>query len=199
MGSVSILDRAIAGLSLPLPPKRILELGAGDGSLLLRFAGTRDPPWQNVELTLLDRYDLLAAGTRAAFDRLGWEVEVECADVLEWARAGSQSRYDLIVTSLFLHHFGFEDLGPLCAAIAARCSAFVACEPRRGGLAHYASHLVVFLGSNAVTRADAVTSVAAGFADRELGECWPRHDPGWVTNEYAAGLFTHCFTAVHAR
>jgi hypothetical protein len=43
-----------------------------------------------------------------------------------------------------------------------------------------------------------VTSVAAGFEGRELGECWPA-GTGWRTDEYAAGLFTHCFTAVRAR
>ncbi len=59
MRSVSNLRRAVAALQLAAQPRRILELGAGDGTLLLRFARAQRPRWTGVELTLLDRVDLV--------------------------------------------------------------------------------------------------------------------------------------------
>lgn len=200
MGSLSILRDGIGRLALPSPPRRILELGAGDGSLMLRLA--RSLPWRDVELTLLDRHDLLDARTRVAYERLGWTARSESCDVFEWASSAPDPQYDLVVTTLFLHHFQFEQLRLLCAAVAARAPRFLACEPRRSRLAIWGSHLVGLLGSNAVTREDAVTSVIAGFAGRELTECWPEPSAGvcgrWLLQEYDAGLFSHCLTAAHA-
>jgi hypothetical protein len=201
MGTLGILRDAIARLALPAPPRRILELGAGDGSLMLRLA--RALRWSDVELTLLDRQDLLDAGRRRAFEACGWRVLPLPCDVFDWARSAPGPHYDLVVTTLFLHHFEFNPLRVLCAAVAARTAAFVACEPRRGRLAGWGSHLVGLLGANAVTRGDAVKSVAAGFADRELERCWPvgatAAERRWIVEEYDAGLFTHCLTAAHAR
>ena len=59
--------------------------------------------------------------------------------------------------------------------------------------------IVTFYGAkgfqvpDAVTRADALISVHAGFRDAELGALWP--SAGWTVDEYAAGLFSHCFAA----
>ena len=61
----------------------------------------------------------------------------------------------------------------LLAACARRADALVACEPRRSRFALAASHLIFFLGANAVTRHDGVLSVRAGFVDDELGAAWP--------------------------
>jgi hypothetical protein len=49
------------------------------------------------------------------------------------------------------------------------------------------------LGCNAVTRHDAVVSVRAGFAGKELSAAWP---PGaWQLEERVAWPFTHLFVA----
>jgi SAM-dependent methyltransferase len=196
MGSVTVLRRAITRLRLVTPPRRILELGAGDGTLLLRLAGALAPPWSGVELTLLDRHDLLDSPTREAYRRLDWSVGVDCTDVLAWAASPPAARYDLCVANLFLHHFEAAALARLLAAAAARCDALVACEPQRDALARLGSRLVGLIGANAVTREDAVKSVDAGFAGRELTAAWPPGD--WRLDEYRALPFTHCFTAVRA-
>ena len=65
MGNMPILD-SLLNDSLARPPLRIAELGAGDGSLLLRLAKRRARSWPGVTLTLGDRQDLLSARTRAA-------------------------------------------------------------------------------------------------------------------------------------
>src|SRR5579862_1665069 len=82
MATLSILRRALARLQLPAPPLRILELGAGDGTLLLRLARALRHRWIDIELTLLDRQDIVTAETREAYRQLGWRVAVERAEVL---------------------------------------------------------------------------------------------------------------------
>jgi SAM-dependent methyltransferase len=197
MRSVSILGRVVARLRLATQPLRILELGAGDGSLLLRFARAQRPRWSGVELTLLDRVDLLSEDTRAAYRELGWRVGLMRADVLEWAAAAPAVRYDLCCANLFLHHFEAAPLATLLRAVAAATNAFVACEPRRSGVARWGSRLIGLLGANDVTRDDAIKSVAAGFTGRELSAAWgPRDD--WRVEEFPAWPFTHCLAAVRS-
>ena len=101
----------------------------------------------------------------------------------------------MITTSLFLHHFEGAELDLLLAAVAARCDRFHACEPGRSWLALAGSHLVGAIGANAVTRADAVLSVQAGFRHDEISARWPRAGVDWQLRESAAGLFSHCFSA----
>ena len=107
----------------------------------------------------------------------------------------ASARWDLITTALFLHHFQGRELDLLLGAAASRAERFFACEPRRNWLALAGSHLVGAIGANAVTREDAVLSVHAGFRDQELSAHWPRSSPRWQTQEAAAGLFSHCFSA----
>ena len=196
MRSKSILLRVVADLGLARQPRRIIELGAGDGTLLLRFAGALRPAWHDVELTLLDRLDLVSRTTRDAYGKLGWQVTVERSDALDWATAAGGPRFDLCFANLFLHHFDAVPLAVLLRAVAASTEAFVACEPRRGAMGRVGSRLLFLLGANEVTRDDAVTSVAAGFAGREISSAWSGGDAPWITREFVALPFVHCFAAV---
>ena len=195
MRTVSIVKQALAGAHLTCPPRRVLELGGGDASLVLRLAQALRPHWPHVSLAVLDRHDVVATQTRAAYRALGWELQVTRQEALEWAAAPHSERYDLCICTLFLHHFDEKSLPGLLHAIAASCDAFIACEPRRSALSRLGSRMVAVLGANQVTREDAVTSVAAGFKGRELTALWPR-DGRWSCREYAAFPFTHCFAAV---
>ncbi|MGH8258152.1 MAG: hypothetical protein ACREUG_00505 [Steroidobacteraceae bacterium] len=179
------------------PPLRVLELGAGDGTLRLRIARRRSRSWPTGALTLIDRPPLIDAGTRAAFARQGWPAQSSTVDVLDWAVASSpdSARWDVIVTNLFLHHFEPRPLRTLLSAVAARCDLFVACEPRRSMPALIGSHLVGALGAGRVAREDAVLSVHAGFRDEELSALWPGERGAWRMQERAAGLFSHFFCA----
>lgn len=183
-------------------PLRVLELGCGDGTLLLGVARALAPEWQKVRLTLLDRQKLVSATTLSGYAQLGWTVHVVTQDVLDWAALPASAdatatcdRWDLISTSLFLHHFQGSALDSLLGAVAARADRFFACEPRRAWLALAGSHLVGALGVNAVTRQDAVLSVQAGFRGREISELWPAPAAAWRCDEHAAGLFCHSFSA----
>jgi SAM-dependent methyltransferase len=198
MRSISILQRAVATLRLAAQPRRILELGAGDGTLLLRFARAQRPRWNDVQLTLLDRVDLVSEQTRAGYRELGWQVSLLRADALAWAASGQTGRYDLCFANLFLHHFEAAPLTLLLQAVAAATDAFVACEPRRSNIARLGSRLIVLLGANEVTRQDAVKSVAAGFADRELSAAWNAAGGDWNLVEFPALPFSHCLAAARA-
>ncbi|MEP6548552.1 MAG: class I SAM-dependent methyltransferase [Gammaproteobacteria bacterium] len=198
MRSAAILARAVSELKLAEQPRRILELGAGDGTLLLNMARRLRPCWTQVELTLLDRVDLVSESTLAAYAKLGWRARVERADALDWAASAPARQYDLCVSNLFLHHFTAPALQRLLLATARASDAFVACEPRRDELARLGSRLIAVLGVNAVTREDAVTSVAAGFAHHDLTDAWSVTNDGWRTMEFPAWPFTHCFIAARA-
>jgi hypothetical protein len=184
------LDRA----ARPAPPRRILELGGGDGTLMLRLARERAGTWPGVELTLLDRQNLVTAETLDGFRGLGWTPEVIVSDVFAWLERPAPRRWDIVFANLFVHHFAQQHLSRLLAGVAARSRAFFCCEPRRAPVALLGSHLVRVLGANEVTREDAVASVHAGFRDRELSELWPDRR-NWQLREYGAGLFCHCFLA----
>jgi len=215
MGTRAILLRGLRSLrefsplatARPAARLRILELGAGDGSLMLGVARELAPAWPAVELTLLDRQALVGTATVASYAALGWAAVPLVADVLDWAAApaadsawgAAPPRWDLIVTSLFLHHFEGKALEGLMAAISARGDHFFACEPRRAWLALAGSHLVGALGANSVTRRDAVTSVHAGFRGHELTALWPARGGDWWLREFSAGAFSHCFSAEPAR
>lgn len=205
MGTRGILLRALGGWRTSCAakvPLRLLELGAGDGTVMLGVAQALRAHWPAVELTLLDRQRLVTPATLAAYARLGWSASVQVADVLDWALADSShhahsptAQWDAIVTNLFVHHFEGRQLTTLLAAIEKRTERFLACEPRRARLVLAGSHLIGVIGANAVTRKDAVLSVHAGFRGRELSTLWPGRPGQWTVAEYSAGPFSHCFCA----
>ena len=211
MGASRILASAMrAAMTGRMPagrPLRVLEIGCGDGDLLLAaVSGLKG--WPKTDLTLLDRLPLVDFETQRAYSTHGWLVRTVTADIMQWAKAPSAwPRFDLVVANLFLHHFDDDKLADLLQAMAPRCHAFVACEPRRERLALAASHLVGAIGANSVTRKDAVLSVRAGFIDQEITARWPRADaagdeaagPQWQCREYSAGLFSHVFIATRPR
>jgi hypothetical protein len=193
MGTRTIMLRALRHEIAA--PRRIIELGAGDGMLMLGLARRLARYWPSVHLTLLDRQNLVAAQTIGAFHVLGWQVEILNVDVLMWLKQPVHDRYDLAVANLFVHHFDDRQLTLMLPALAQRADVFFICEPRRAWVPLLGSYLIGLIGANAVTRQDAVLSVRAGFAGNELSAQWPVERGGWNLREYAAGLFSHCFLA----
>lgn len=214
MGTRGILLQALRRVPHPPhPPRRILELGAGDGTLMLRLArklaahpARESSTWRDVRIALLDQHPVVSRRTVRDYAQAGWHAVPLQTDVQSflgsqagWLEAASShpaepERYHLVVANLFLHHFPSVELRTMLAGVAARCDAFIACEPSRSAWALFASRLVGLVGANAITREDAVLSVRAGFHGVELSALWPSN-PGWQTFEYSAGPFSHCFVA----
>jgi hypothetical protein len=175
-----------------VPPRRIVDIGAGDGMFMLRVARRVAPHWGNVSLILLDRRDVVTRKTREGFAAIGWKADTMVADAFE-GLARQNGGADLVTANLFLHHFHADELARLLALAAGAAPLVAACEPRRGVLPLLASRLSWAIGANRVTRHDAPASVHAGFAGRELSALWPQ--AGWALHEGEAGPFTHCFVA----
>ena len=173
---------------------RVVELGGGDGTFMLRVA--RRLGWRHVELTLVDQQDIVSAQTRAAFSALGWRLTVVKADVFGFLSVAGDAA-NIVTSNLFLHHFSDSDLTRLLGGLVSLTPLFVACEPRRSTWALLSSRMLFAIGCNDVSRHDAVTSVRAGFADAELSRLWPGGS-AWRLNERGRGPFTHSFVAVRA-
>ena len=93
MGTSTILRRAIARATHAMPaPRCILELGAGDGTLMLRIAGGLASRWPGVRLTLLDRQRLVSVRTASAYRALGWQAEPLQLDVMRWVQEPVRDR-----------------------------------------------------------------------------------------------------------
>ena len=116
------------------------------------------------------------------------------ADVLDWLTRAAAATYDVQIANLFLHHFREAQLTGLLRAAARSARVFIALEPRRSARSLLFSRLLWIIGCNHVTRHDAVVSVRAGFAGRELSRLWPA-DQSWTLQERPVGWFSHLFIA----
>jgi len=197
MGHAGTLSRAfrsqLPANRLPSRPLRVIELGGGDGTLLLRLARRWSAFGVKAEVTLIDRQPVVSGETHRGLDALRWSLNCVASDVFAWLKSPSPMA-DVMLANLFLHHFEEPQLTTLLGLAAARTNRFIACEPRRSAFALTAAHSLALIGCNAVTRHDAVVSVRAGFAGQELSALWPA-TTGWQLSEHFAGPFSHGFNA----
>jgi len=194
MLQAGIMAQALLRYPFAREPATIIELGAGDGTFMLRVAKRLAARWRNVRVVLVDQQNLLHPATARQFSALGWTVEAAKADVFAFLKSAAPASADIVSANLFLHHFAPDALGVLLQGAARLAPFFVACEPRRGSLPLAASRCLWAIGCNDVSRHDAVASVRAGFAGDELSRLWPS-DGAWNLEEKGKGLFTHCFVA----
>ena len=173
-------------------PRRIIELGAGDGNLMLRLSRILARHWSGVAIILVDRQDVVSHETREAISSLGWHQDPVTQDVFEYLAIAEPA--DIIIANLFLHHFQPPQLTAIFTQCAKLAPVLIALEPRRATLPLLGSRLVGLLGCNHVSRHDAVASVRAGFRDSELSALWPNRQ-GWNFDEGSVGLWTHGFVA----
>jgi SAM-dependent methyltransferase len=175
-------------------PRRVIELGAGDARSTLKLARLLGPSWKGVHLILLDRHRCVNETTRMGIAQLGWTVQFVGADVLEWLRHNPLNPDDVVLANLFLHHFDTQPLRELFKLIAAGAGHFVTTEPRRWKPGVLGARALRLIGCNGVTCNDAVLSVRAGFAGRELENLWPR-GKRWQMEEREASWSVHFFAA----
>ena len=202
MGNPGIIaEQLTANLNGSLP-RRILDIGAGDGSLMLRAVSRIAERWKARagelsgagRISLLDLQPVVSNDTLSSFKTAGWDCSILRADILEWLKQPASEQFDVIIANLFLHHFSDVQLRELLRALAERVSLFIAVEPRRWRWAFIFSHLVGFIGCSSVTRHDAVVSVCAGFAGQELSKLWPAGGE-WSLEERPANWCSHLFIA----
>ena len=194
MGNGGVMARALQSACDGRAARRIAELGAGDGRLLLSVARRLPAAWRGTQAMLLDRWIIVSPETNQDFAAAGWRAEVVQADALVWLNQPSAPACDAMIAILFLHHFTEAQLAELLRAAARLARVFVAVEPRRSGPNLLLSRWLWLIGCNQVTRHDAPVSVRAGFAGRELSQLWPAGQ-GWSLHERRAGWCSHLFIA----
>ena len=175
-------------------PRRIIDLGAGDGAFMagcLQHA-TRIP--KDTELLMIDRRNSVDSGILSRLRARGFHPRVKQIDAWDWFQTTAPQPGTWILASLFLHHFETPSLPTLLACIAQHADLFCACEPRRASLPLAACRLLPCIGANAVTRHDAAVSVQAGFRGTELSDLWPVRN-GWRLRERTAGWFSQILFA----
>jgi 2-polyprenyl-3-methyl-5-hydroxy-6-metoxy-1,4-benzoquinol methylase len=193
MGHSRVIARSLKQIFSNAPPSRMLEIGAGDGKLLLRIAQRLPANWRDMDVTFVDLQNLLSAETKIEFAVLNWQIRSVEADIFDWLSDPS-TKTDVVLANLVLHHFTDAQLTLLFSEVAEKANAFVAVEPRRSRWPLLCANLLSLIGCNAVTCHDAPISVHAGFTGRELSALWPRSDE-WELTEGRAGLFSHLFVA----
>ena len=195
MGHAGMVTRAMR--RAPAPPRLLVELGAGDGTFLLKVA-RRITHRTRVRAVLVDRRPSLSEATREGFAAIGWDVDTCASDVFEWLCRPHAEMADVTLANLFLHHFRDAELTTLLTLAAQQTRRFIACEPRRSRMGLAGASLLRLIGCNDVTIHDARISVRAGFLNRELTKLWPA-EAGWYLSERQRGLFTHTFVAAFHR
>ncbi len=180
-------------LAGPSPHLRIVEIGAGDGTVLLAVARRLRRFGVTADAIMIDRQPVFSDATRAAFASIGWKVDLVIADVLEDLDQAFTSA-DVVMANMFLHHFQDAQLMRIFAQLQEKTNLVVACEPRRSRPIMIAGGMLWLLGCSALTRHDGAVSIRAGFREKEMSGRWP--DPeGWELTEGSANLFNHGFVA----
>jgi hypothetical protein len=194
MANDRIVARALRQAHPERPPARLVDLGAGDGHFWTSVARHLPSTWRSsTRLILVDRMVASPTNADGGLAALGWHVERVCANALDWQPPFGESDTGLVM-NLFLHHFDEAEIRALFRASAQWADTAIICEPRRSRVALATSYFLGLIGTNAVTRHDAVVSVRAGFRDQEIARHWPE-PRGWQIREGRAGWFSHCFVA----
>jgi hypothetical protein len=194
MGNCATMARALRSASNGQMHRRLVELGAGDGTFLLRVARRLAAQWPGTSAVLLDRLKVVSPCTLRNFAALGWRAEILESEVQDWLARQAASACDVMVANLFLHHFPEPQLAGLLCAAARQARIFIAVEPRRSGPSLLFSRLLWLTACNQVTRHDAPVSVRAGFTGTELSRLWPAGED-WTLRERPASWFSHLFIA----
>ena len=69
----AIMAQALLTHHQGAPPRTILDLGSGDGTLMLRAVRKLARRWPGVTVVMLDRQDIVSAQTRDEFKALQWQ------------------------------------------------------------------------------------------------------------------------------
>jgi len=181
------LIREVARLAREgVAPVRVLDLACGGGDLLAAVGRWAARTGTEVRLTGADLSALALEATRERCEAAGRSAETVQLDVLHDPMPG---RYDLVCSSLFLHHLGPDDAVAVLRAMADVTERTVLVQDllrTRAGLA------LAWLGLHTLTRSevariDGLRSVRAAFTLQEaqglaaraglsgavVRRCWP--------------------------
>jgi 2-polyprenyl-3-methyl-5-hydroxy-6-metoxy-1,4-benzoquinol methylase len=149
-------------------PIRVLDVACGGGDVL-HAVGTRATA-AGIEVEL-HGCDLSPVALDEARRRTppGVSLHLFAHDVLE---GGLPAEYDVVTSSLFLHHLDPEDaVGLLRTLSAATCARLLIQDLRRTGLGYFFAWVGLHtLTTSSVARTDGLLSVRAAFTIREVAD-----------------------------
>jgi 2-polyprenyl-3-methyl-5-hydroxy-6-metoxy-1,4-benzoquinol methylase len=167
-GSARLLWPAIRGLARSsAAPLRLLDVATGGGDVPLRLWRRARKAGEALTVDGCDRSACAVGHARASAERLGADVRFFEWDALSGALPAG---YDVVVSSLFLHHLDEEQAVDLLRRMAAAAGQLVLIndlERSVGGLmlAYVGTRL---LSASPVVHVDGPLSVAAAFTRREV-------------------------------
>jgi SAM-dependent methyltransferase len=159
------LEELLAGYSGP--PLRLADIGSGGGDTLRHIAKWARRKNIPMELTGIDANDFMV---RYARQRCGGfpEIDVKQHDV--FSEQFSQEHYDIVVCSLFCHHFTDEQLVSMFRQLHRQAGmAVIINDLHRHWLAYYSIKCLTWLFSDSrLVKNDAPLSVWRAFRREEL-------------------------------
>ena len=170
----------------PGRPLRVLDVACGGGDVALALARRARREGLTVEIHGCDRSPVALEHARAAAERAGVDVRYFLHDALA---TPLPDRYDLIASSLFLHHFTEAEAVTLLRAKARAADHVLVQDLRRTRLGWALAVLTLnTVARSDVARVDGVRSVAGAFTMEEaeslarqagldgatVRPCWPQ-------------------------
>jgi len=76
--------RATLKARLQKPPRVLAEIGAGDGTLMLKLASQMHKLWPQAQVILVDRHDIVSSQTLRGFQQFDWQVQTATVDAFDW-------------------------------------------------------------------------------------------------------------------
>ena len=177
LGRINRLSRSPSILWPPLrrlarelfpQPLRVLDVASGGGDVLIALAARAARERLPLEFTGCDCSDVAVAFAREQADRAGQaNVRFEQRDVLE---AGLPEGFDVITSSLFLHHLSEPDAARLLQQMARSAARLVLINDLRRCATGYVAAAVGcrLLTRSHIVHVDGPRSVAAAFTAAEL-------------------------------
>jgi len=185
-GSAGRLWREVRSMTPPGRPLRVLDLACGGGDVAVALKRRADAAGFPLEIHGCDRSEVALDRARREAAARGAGVTFFHADILSGSLPGG---YDLLCSSLFLHHLSRSVAAAFLSRMAEAAGAFFVQDLRRTS-AGYLLALVTLhtVARSDVARVDGLRSVAGAFTleevdalTREAGlrggrlrRCWPQ-------------------------
>ena len=145
---------------------RILDLGCGNGDLLRLVADWGRRAGRRLELVGIDgNADTVAYARELSlkYPEIAYRREMIPSPTLR------ETDYDLVLCTLFLHHFSTEAMTELLAAVCKRARiGVIVNDLQRSKTAYSLFNALTFFIRNRMIREDGLTSILRGFQRREL-------------------------------
>jgi 2-polyprenyl-3-methyl-5-hydroxy-6-metoxy-1,4-benzoquinol methylase len=150
-----------------LSPIKIMDIGCGSGDMLKRIAVWRQQKKINVELLGIDANPAIIEIARAQSQRFP-EIKFQALNI--WSTEFEALEFDIVVATLFLHHFNDEELVRLFSGLRKRARVgIIVNDIHRHWLAYHSIKFLTQLFSRSpMVKFDAPLSVLRAFKRKDL-------------------------------